>query len=254
MPPPIPLSPEQQRAARQLKLVRISRPAAFVITVIIMTASFAVSFNAQRDLAERLGWDESLSWLFPVFIDGFIFLATLTLVAFSGYATQKNNRIYLWCVLVFFSLISVSANVIHALLPDLVGQQGRVGLQGILAAVLSCIPPLALLAATHILALLWKFSPEELPIVALTDAAEAAPSLIAPQVDVAAAVADRLHAAGKCTGQSRDTVAAVIRILYSPRRATMSQREIGRQVDIGHDAVGRIESHAVDLLGGPVAA
>ncbi|WP_454793770.1 DUF2637 domain-containing protein [Mycolicibacterium lutetiense] len=247
------LSPEQQRAARQLRLVKIARPAAFFINAVIMLASFAVSFNTQRDLAERLGWSSSLSWQFPVIIDGFIFLATLTLIAFAGYDGQKFNRVYLWCVLAFFSVISVSANVIHALLPDLIGQQGHVGLQGYLAAVLSCIPPLALLFATHILGMLWKFSPEELPIVSLA-VEESAPSITDPQQDVAAAVADRLHASGKCTGQSRDAVAAVIRILYSPRRSTMSLREIGRQVDLNHDAVGRIEGHAADLLGGALAA
>lgn len=253
LPAPAPLTPEQQRAARQLRLVKIARPSAFVINAVIMLASFAVSFNTQRDLAEQLGWSQAMSWQFPVIIDGFIFLATLTLIAFAGYDSQKKNRFFLWGVLAFFSVISVSANVIHALLPDLVGRQGEVGLQGYLAAVLSCIPPLALLAATHILGMLWKFSPEELPIVSLA-AETAVPNITDPQQDVAAAVADRLQAAGKCTGQSRDAVAAVIRILYSPRRSTMSLREIGRQVDLGHDAVSRIEGHAADLLGGSLAA
>ncbi|MEX3646603.1 DUF2637 domain-containing protein [Mycolicibacterium porcinum] len=251
--PPAPLTPEQQRAARQLRLVKIARPSAFVINAVIMLASFAVSFNTQRDLAERLGWSHSLSWQFPVIIDGFIFLATLTLIAFAGYDSQKKDRFFVWGVLAFFSVISVSANVIHALLPDLIGQQGHVGLQGYLAAVLSCIPPLALLAATHILGMLWKFSPEELPIVSLATE-NAAPSLTDPQQDVAAEVAARLHAAGKCAGQSRDAIAAVIRILYSPSRSAMSLRQIGRQVDLGPDAVSRIEGHTEELFRGTLAA
>jgi hypothetical protein len=251
-PQPAPTS-DPQRTDRQLRLVKIARPLAFLINVVIMLASFAVSFRTQRDLAEQLGWSQTMAWQFPVIIDGFIFLATLTLIAFAGYASQKENRLFLWFVLVFFSVISVSANVIHALLPDLVERQGDVGLQGYLAAALSCIPPLALLAATHILGMLWRFSPEELSTVPLV-AENAVFGITDPQQDVAAAVADSLHAAGKCTGQSRDDIAAVLRILYSSRRSTMSLREIAHQVDLGHDEVSRIEGHAADLLGGIRAA
>lgn len=162
-PPPVVGEPgATSRADEKLRMLRRARRSAVGVTVFIALGSFGLSFYSLWDMASQLAWPGYIAWLWPLIVDGMIIVATMSLVAFGGYSGQKSNQIYSWCVLAFGAVVSMSANFIHPLLPHLTGQdQGPVTAGSWLGAGISCIPPIALLACTHLLARLWAFTPED---------------------------------------------------------------------------------------------
>ncbi len=140
---------------RTLHLVRRSRRAAGGLTIGIATVSFVLSFTSLRELAAMAAWPGWPSWLWPLIIDGTIVLATLGIVSLAPYRDQFWNRVFLWGVLSSAALVSVGGNGLHAWLSTghmvLWMRWGSAGL--------ACVPPVALLATTHILAILWRFNP-----------------------------------------------------------------------------------------------
>jgi hypothetical protein len=135
--------------------------------------------------------------VWPLIVDGMISVATMSLVAFGGYAGQRSNVIYSWCVLGFGAVVSMSANFIHPLLPHVAAQaQGPVTAGAWLGAGMSCIPPFALLACTHLLARLWAFTPDDENAVP-PPATEAAVGPADGVAELAQAVAAGIQARGK---------------------------------------------------------
>lgn len=240
-------SPEPQRGATRsapasgdaarLALVVVTRRAAVVITVVIVVASFVLSFSSLCDLASRSTWPARLAWLWPVIVDGTIVLCTMAIVALGGYHNQRGNRRFFWSYLVTAAAVSLSGNVVHALLPH------GASLGPWLAAAIACVPPLALLASTHALQVLWRFNPTD-----LLAAEEYDQNSVAWAVATVIAEEDRSLAS-----RPRDKVAEVIRLAYEvyPR---LSNRGIGERVGLHHDVVGKIRDAAVGRLGEPVAA
>ncbi len=138
-----------------LHLVRRSRRYAVWLTAGIATVSFVLSFESLRDLAAMSAWPGWSSYLWPLIIDGTIVLATLGIVALAPYRTQLWNRLYFWIVLVLAAAVSVGGNAVHAWLTTAhLDSWMRYGSAG-----LACVPPLALLASTHSMAILWRFNP-----------------------------------------------------------------------------------------------
>jgi len=223
--------------AARLALVVVTRRAAVVITVVIVVASFVLSFSSLCDLASRSTWPARLAWLWPVIVDGTIVLCTMAIVALGGYHNQRGNRRFFWTYLVTAAAVSLSGNVVHALLPH------GAALGPWLAAAIACVPPLALLASTHALQVLWRFNPTD-----LLDAQEYEQNSVAWAVATVIAEEDRSLAS-----RPREKVAEVIRLSYEvhPR---LSNRGIGERVGLHHDVVGKIRDAAVGRLGEPVAA
>ncbi|MCV7167929.1 DUF2637 domain-containing protein [Mycobacterium stomatepiae] len=165
----------QQQVAR-LSLVRTTRMMAVAITILIATASFILSFASLGDLAARTAYPGRLSWLWPVIVDGGIILATMALVAFSAYPQQRGSRRYFWVVLGVGALVSVSGNAVHAMIPN--SGMPKSALGPWFDAAIACVPPIALVGATHALSILWRFIPYE----ALDEPDDfAEPSLAQPQ-------------------------------------------------------------------------
>lgn len=233
----------QQQAAR-LSLVRLTRTMAVAITILIGAASFVLSFSSLTDLAARTVWPGNLAWLWPVIVDGAIILATMALVAFSAYPEQRSGRRYFWALLTVGAAVSVSGNAVHAMLPnpDLPEQP----LGAWFAAAIACVPPIALVGATHALSILWRFTPYERPDehAQLKDSALV---LAAQRLDRWDAVAAAIHERGLMASYSTATIVDALRMLHD-NHPPLPLRQIGEQLGIRHDAVARIRDAAKSVL------
>ncbi|MDT5184743.1 MAG: hypothetical protein QOI29_2901 [Mycobacterium sp.] len=257
-PPPIPAPPDsgaesavgEDQAAQQLRLVRTARRTSVAITVLIAIASFVLSFASLSELAATTAfpgriWFLHLAWLWPVIVDGLIILATVGIVALSPYPDQRANRNYYWGVLVAFALVSVLGNGWHAwLVTEHLTTWMRYG-----AVALASSVPVALLVATHSMAIQWRFNPTMPPDEA-SHAQAGALAIAAERAGKWDAVAAAIHEQGLVTSQPSATIAQVLRYLYD-QRPKMSLRQIGAQptVQLHHDTVGKIRDAAKAVLG-----
>ncbi|APL99627.1 excisionase [Mycobacterium phage Camperdownii] len=105
-------------------------------TVAVGGLAFSLSFTALTELAADNGVAQA--WMVPLVVDGGVVVATTATVAL------RTHRWYPWTLLVLGSLVSVAGNVAHA------------GPQGTVAMVIAAIPPLWLLASTHLTVLLYR--------------------------------------------------------------------------------------------------
>lgn len=224
----------------RLAMVRLTRTAAVLITVVIGAASFALSFASLQDLAARSTWPAKLAWLWPVIVDGTIVLATMAIVALAAYREQRRNRRFFWAVLGLAALASVSGNAVHATLPH------TAPLAPWLSATIACVPPVALLATTHTLAILWRFRPY-VPADSSIVLRDNALTLAASRIDKWDAVAATIHERGMLPTHPTATISEVLRYAYD-HQPPMSQRAIGLAVDLHHDTVGRIKEAATTVL------
>lgn len=114
------------------------------LTVAIAAMAFILSFDALRTLAVACGVQEGLSWMFPLIIDAPVLAFTWATWVFK---TRGLGQAYPWAMLIVFSMVSLVGNALHAhpvetnglLLPD----------WG--AALLMTMPPVALLATSHMI-------------------------------------------------------------------------------------------------------
>lgn len=130
------------------KVLRATLASAVVITTVIGIASFVLSFAALWDLATMAGVPRSLSWLWPVIVDGTILQATISVIALAQFEDQRNGRRFFWAVLVIAALVSIGANAMHAF----ISEAGM--LHPALSATIATVAPVSLLAATHGLGIL----------------------------------------------------------------------------------------------------
>ncbi|APC46156.1 hypothetical protein PBI_STARSTUFF_38 [Mycobacterium phage StarStuff] len=105
-------------------------------TVAVGGLAFSLSFTALSELSAANGVAQS--WMVPLVIDGGILVATMATVALSRHGW------YAWALLILSSLMSVAGNVAHA------------QPHGLIAMVIAAIPPLWLLASTHLTVLLYR--------------------------------------------------------------------------------------------------
>ena len=111
-------------------------------TSLLAVGGFVLSFAALRDLAVRVGMPADLGWIWPLLIDGMIVEATLAVVALS----QRGSRAvwYAWFLLAVGAVVSVGSNGVHAMLTG----------HGWAGAAAASVPPVVLLATTHLTVLL----------------------------------------------------------------------------------------------------
>ncbi|MCD2111410.1 helix-turn-helix domain-containing protein [Rhodococcus rhodochrous] len=102
-------------------------------TAAICAAAFWLSYEALTDLANRSGI--TTPWLWPLIVDGLVVVATVAVVA--------GVSRYAWGLLIAGAAVSVAGNVLHAVLPDGV-------LPVWLRATVAAVPPVALVAVTHL--------------------------------------------------------------------------------------------------------
>ena len=114
------------------------------LTVAIALMAFILSFDALRTLAVACGVQPGLSWMFPLIIDAPVLAFTWATWVFK---TRGLGQAYPWAMLLVFSAVSLVGNALHAhpvetnglLLPD----------WG--ASLLTTMPPVALLATSHMI-------------------------------------------------------------------------------------------------------
>ena len=107
----------------------------------IGAAAFVLSYDALHSLALASGVRPGLARIWPGVLDGFIVVATLTVVAAKR---ASRPTWYPWALVVLFSAASVAFNILHA-----VDQQ--LAAAGWVAALVFAMPPVALVLATHLL-------------------------------------------------------------------------------------------------------
>ncbi|MDR2566706.1 MAG: DUF2637 domain-containing protein [Bifidobacteriaceae bacterium] len=118
-------------------------------TVFIACGAFWLSFTALTHLAVASGIDERQAWAWPLIVDGIIVVATVSVVALAG----REGVWYPWALLIGGAAVSVTANAIQASLAS-----GVTVPRGMAAAV-AAVPPVVLLAITHLTVVLTRRTP-----------------------------------------------------------------------------------------------
>ena len=130
-----------QRRGRRLAVIT-----AVAGTVLIALGAFWLSFTALADLARRSGIDQGQAWAWPLIVDGIIVVATVSVVALAG----QRSAWYPWVLLAAGAIVSVTANALHAVVA------ADADVPGVLAASVAAVPPLVLLAITHLTVILTR--------------------------------------------------------------------------------------------------
>jgi len=190
------------RSARWVVAVAISG------TAFIACLAFWLSFTALTQLAIRAGIDARQAWAWPLIVDGCIVVATVAVVALRGRAGSR----YAWALLGSGAFVSVTANAIQAAWPP------EVAIARWLAAAICSVPPIVLLAITHLTVILAR---KETPADASTAQRPTVPTATPP---VPAAPARSPYPAlstaalppDRASGPSRSPVAGPVPVLRSP--------------------------------------
>ena len=111
-------------------------------TVLLALGAFWLSFTTLQDLAVLSGIPAGQAWVWPLIVDGVILEATVSVVALRDSAATARR--FAWGLLAAGAGVSVAANVTHAI----VASDTRV--PALVAAVVASVPPLVLLAMTHL--------------------------------------------------------------------------------------------------------
>jgi hypothetical protein len=114
-------------------------------TVVIAIGAFVLSFAALTDLAQRSGIDARLAWIWPIIVDGMIVAATVAIVALNGH--DRRAMIYPWALLFFGAIVSTAANSVHAILTV---DRLATDIPPLVSALVAAMPPVVLLAITHL--------------------------------------------------------------------------------------------------------
>lgn len=216
-------------------------------TVLIGAGAFWLSFTALADLAVRSGIGGRQAWIWPLLVDGLIVVATVAVVALDG----RRAAWYPWALLIGGALVSVIANAAHALVT------AEASVPGLLAATVAAVPPLVLLASTHLTVVLIRSTrttttpaQTEAPLPALP-AAGTAPETPTPRPAPEADDPSPQHEdEGEVVpsapvtpeaGESAPTVAGAGRRERAARlRAEgWSNKQIARELDVHPSTVGR---------------
>ena len=124
--------------ARLLREGRWVQPTSAAGVLGIGAAAFLLSYDALHSLALASGVRPGLARIWPGVLDGFIVVATLTVVA-AKRATRPTW--YPWALVVLFSAASVAFNILPAI------DQGLAS-AGWIAALVFAMPPVALVLAS----------------------------------------------------------------------------------------------------------
>ncbi|GAA4486958.1 hypothetical protein GCM10023171_23950 [Microbacterium panaciterrae] len=141
-------------------------------TVLIGIGAFWLSFMSLADLATRSGIAMEQAWIWPLLVDGQIVVSTIAVVALD----ERAGVWYPWALLMGGALMSVTANALHAVVA------ADASVPAVLAAAVAAVPPLVLLASTHLTVVLTRSTQPTNPAseVDADDAREDADELLDP--------------------------------------------------------------------------
>lgn len=187
-------------------------------TVFIAAGAFWLSFTSLADLAARSGIGAGQAWAWPLIVDGIIVVATVAVVALAG----QRSAWYPWALLVGGALVSVTANAIHAVVA------ADADVPRMLAASVAAVPPVVLLAITHLTVILTR-TPDPDPETAAaasfsTDAVESMPALPSGEMEVS---------------RREDGVVDRRALGWELREAGWSNKRIARELGVHPSTVGR---------------
>ncbi|TXN29802.1 DUF2637 domain-containing protein [Lacisediminihabitans profunda] len=143
---PVPVATANPDSRSSRKVVGVG----VVGNVFIAAGAFRLSFAALADLAHRAGLDASEAWVWPLIVDGVIVVATVAVVALHQHGLVATR--YPWLLLLAATGVSVTANATHALVT------ADSSVPPIVAACVAAVPPLVLLATTHLTVELIRWS------------------------------------------------------------------------------------------------
>lgn len=123
---------------------RVAVMTAVAGTVFIAAGAFWLSFTSLADLAARSGIGDGQAWAWPLIVDGVIVVSTVAVVALA----DARAAWYPWTLLAGAAAVSVTANSLHAVVA------ADSDVPGFLAAAVAAVPPVILLAITHLTVLL----------------------------------------------------------------------------------------------------
>lgn len=172
-------------------------------TVLIGIGGFWLSFMALADLAARSGIASGQAWIWPLLVDGLIVVSTIAVVALDG----RRGAWYPWALLFCGALVSVAANALHAVVA------ADVSVPAMLAATVAAVPPLVLLASTHL-------------TVVLTRSTTAQPSSTAQVLGDLAAVAEA-DPAPESEAEAEQVTEPEAELVIGRRERAMQLREAG---------------------------
>lgn len=231
---------------------RVSWPVVVAVTgtLGLAGAAFVLSFTALRDLATLAGIPAAQSWLWPLVVDGVILEATISVVALRN-ATARARR-FAWLLLVSGAGISVAANITHAVVIVLSDER----IPALIAAFVASVPPLTLVAMTHLTVELIRNTgptpPDPPPLltpatesVAEADAAaepeeQTAEMVLNAEPEPSAIEASEVPSKGETeAGWSREEQRALAVSLAADPSQELSFRQIAERVGVHPTTVGR---------------
>lgn len=130
------------RSKQAPPVARAALTSALIGTGLIALGAFWLSFTALTDLVMRAGVSAEQAWVWPLIVDGIIVVSTVAVVALVGHGRRVSA--YPWALLLVSAGISVVGNVTHAL----VISDGAV--PAAVSAGIAAVPPITLVAATHL--------------------------------------------------------------------------------------------------------
>lgn len=77
----------------------------------LAVAGFTMSYDALHSLALTQGVPAALAWMWPLVVDGFIVIASLSVVRAVA---DSRHAAYPWLLVLTFSATSVTFNIVHA--------------------------------------------------------------------------------------------------------------------------------------------
>jgi hypothetical protein len=191
----------------------ISRPivgTGIAATVVIGAGAFVLSFSALTDLAIRAGINSTIAWMWPLIVDGMIVAATVAIVALAG--RQGKEQFYPWALLFFGAVVSTAGNSVHAVLA-VRAENGNVPV--IVSALVAAMPPVVLLAITHLTVLLVQYARHSADMTAaLASDADSAPADVdtedAAPAPISEGAADAVAAATPAARAAADKTADAV--------------------------------------------
>lgn len=215
------------RPSRHRRAGRWAAAVAVTGTVLIGVGAFWLSFTALSDLARLAGVPEAQSWAWAAIVDGVIVTSTVAVVSLDGAGWRATW--FPWALLAGSAGVSVFANIMHAI----VAADGRVS--AALAGALAAVPPLVLLAMTHLTVIVVRHTGRTEPgtVPAPEVVAEAAPAAV-PSAGIArSGTARRAPLAGRQE--------AALRVEAERLRAEekLSNRKIAVRLGVHRSTVGR---------------
>ncbi|MFJ8957445.1 DUF2637 domain-containing protein [Streptomyces sp. NPDC102381] len=131
--------------------------------ILLGAAGFAFSYDALRQIALAIHARETLSYLFPVFIDGFIAYGVRAIVLLRH--QRFAARLYAWFLFLAATGASLGANALHAITLNDSPQAGRSALHltDSVVGVLSMLAPLALAGSVHLYILMARTAERPVP-------------------------------------------------------------------------------------------